>query len=133
MKEHHKPFILRKKQGNHKQKWQDHGHGCDGKSLIIFPVFGGFILAFFFHNIEICQTDQACKTVEQKNGNSVNMIHAKLKSQHNGKDSETDNIRKRIDLDPEALLFLRSVLLGSRNLSVKHITQPGKCQTAHCC
>ena len=39
------------------------------------------------------------------------MTHSKLKSQHNGKDSKTDDICKGIDLDPEAFLFLRSVFL----------------------
>ena len=40
---------------------------------------------------------------------------------------------KGIDLDPEAFLFLRSVLLSSCDLSVKHIAQSGKCKTAHRC
>ena len=34
------------------------------------------------------------------------MTHSKLKSQHNGKDPETDDICKGIDLDPEAFLYL---------------------------
>lgn len=61
------------------------------------------------------------------------MTHSKLKSQHNGKDPETDDICKGINLDPEAFLFLRSVLLSSCDLSVKHIAQSGKCKTAHRC
>ena len=61
------------------------------------------------------------------------MTHSKLKSQHNGKDSKTDDICKGIDLDPEAFLFLRSVFLGPCDLSVKHIAQSGKSQTAHSC
>ena len=50
-----------------------------------------------------------------------------------GRIPKTDDICKGIDLDPEAFLFLRSVLLSSCDLSVKHIAQSGKCKTAHRC
>ena len=61
------------------------------------------------------------------------MVHSQFKSKYDGQNTETDDISQGIDLDAKTLLFVRSVLLGSGDLSVKHIAQSGKSQTAHSC
>ena len=133
MKKYHKPFITWQDHGCNKQKRQDHRHGCDGQSLIIFAVFACFTLPLCFHHIKICKADQACQSVEQKDRHSINMIHSKFKAKYNGQNTEADDISQGIDLDAKAFLFICPVLLCSGNFSVKHIAQSGKSQTAHSC
>lgn len=57
------------------------------------------------------------------------MCHAKLIAEHDRKDTETDHIAERIDLNAEPLFIFCPVFLRPSNFSIEHIAQSGKSKT----
>lgn len=85
MKQSHKITKSRKKYRCHKQKWHDHSHRCDWKSLIVLAVLRCLALAFCLHHIKVCKTDHSCHPVKCKDRNAVCFTHSKFVAQNDWK------------------------------------------------
>ena len=60
------------------------------------------------------------------------MVHSQTVTDQCRKYAKTYHIAQGVDLNSEFLLILCTVLLGPRDLPVKHITKSGQCQTQNC-